>query len=195
MLETIIISNNILPVPLQEKLYAVDQIVPEFSNNENAYEPAGVVEKDKGKAQVSHDDFVEACESYNIEYYDAKKFYRSDSDYLMPNKGDCEFEVGSILSEFFNTLFDEDADINQPMLCLNIYEKGFHIISNPLYEEEVENIEIVKIDQNVNAELISCDEDQFPSMTGYDGNVEGISDTYGDGIYNKEGAIQADQRI
>lgn len=57
----------------------------------------------------------------------------------MPNKGECEFEVGSSFSKVFNALFDEDADIDQPVFCLNIYEKGFHMISNPLYEEEVEN--------------------------------------------------------
>lgn len=54
---------------------------------------------------------------------------------------------------------------------------------------------MVKIDPNVNVELISCDEGQFLFMTSYDDNVEGISNTYGGDIYNKEWDIQADQGV
>lgn len=68
-----------------------------------------------------------------------------------------------VSAKFLMHYFDVDVDIDQTVFLLNIYEKGFNMISNPLYEE-VENLEIVKIDPNVNAELISCDEGQFISM-------------------------------
>lgn len=154
MLETDIISNNILPIPLQVTLYAVDQIVPKLSNHEDTCEPIDAAGKDEEKGQSSHDDFVETYESYNTECYDAEIYYNSNYDYLMPNKDECEFEVGRSFNEAFNTLFDEEVNMDRPLLCLNIYEKGFHMISNPLYEEMVEKPEMVKIGQNVNAELI-----------------------------------------
>lgn len=47
----------------------------------------------------------------------------------------------------------------------------------------------------MNAELVFCDEDQFYSMTGYDNNVEGISDSCKHGLYDKERAIQGDKGI
>ncbi|GLJ22970.1 hypothetical protein SUGI_0433300 [Cryptomeria japonica] len=69
MLET---GNDILPIPLQVTLYAVDQIVPELSNHEDTCEPIDAIGKDEEKGQSSHDDFVKTYESYNTEYSDTE---------------------------------------------------------------------------------------------------------------------------
>lgn len=46
-----------------------------------------------------------------------------------------ENECDDMSFEVSNVLFDEDIDMNQPTLCLNVYEKQFHVVSNPLFEE------------------------------------------------------------
>lgn len=124
-----------------------------------------------------------------------KVFLISDYDYLMPNENECELEVGSSFNEVSNALFDEDIDMDQPILFLNIFERGFHLISNPLYEEIIENPRILNIDQGVIVYFMLFDENQFSSMTGYDWNVEGILYICEYGLYDKERAIQADQGI
>lgn len=195
IIETSIISNDRLPTSLQITLHARDQIVPKFSNHENICESTSVVGEDETqRSKRSHDDLVEAYEGHNIEYLCCEDYnFESCSSSNYNSKDECDLEIGSSFNKVSNVLFDEDIDMDQPVLCLNIFERGFHLISNLLYEEIIENSEILNVDQYVIVDLMLFDEDQFSSNTSYDSNVEGISDICEHGLYDKEGAIQADQ--
>lgn len=48
-------------------------------------------------------------------------------------------------SENINALFDKDSDEDQLVLCYNIFEKGLHVILNPVFEETNENLEIIAL--------------------------------------------------
>lgn len=197
--ETNITNNDTPAIPLQITLHTVNQIVPQFPNHENICKPTSVVVKDEvQRDQNNHDGVVEAYEDHNIEYlccedYNAESCSSLDCDSFMTNEDECDLEIGSSFSEVSNALFDEDIDMDQPVLCLNIFERGFHLISNPLYEEIIENPGILNVDQNGIVDLIN--EDEFYLITCCNGSNENILNHCEHGLYDKEGAIRADQGI
>ena len=73
--------------------------------------------------------------------------------------------MGSEFKMYTNALYDEDIDDDQPIFCQNVQGGSLHGVINPLFEEDMEVLDLVELDANGDTLSCYCDKSACSSLS------------------------------
>ena len=122
----------------------------------NASTPIGKINNDRFARHLNHlhEDNESNFDLYSTCFIDGVENESACSpDFSSHAESLHEEKMGNDFKVYTNTLYDEDCDDEQPIFCPNVQRGSLYGIINPLFEEDMEVLDLVGL--NANGDILS----------------------------------------